>query len=279
MFIASRLVMLSLAAWLHLPLSAYADDAAGSPAQWPNLSDYFKATTDEMELMNTRGFGFFWDPTKAPGFDLDIVKQFLSGREADCAVIVYYDRLQSRIKEKDSGSGLMNSDGVFSYEWPLAIAPICQNDTQQTNASEYPASTSDNVTMVFWGAHSNTSQDLYLVIPIEKPFYLPYENDTSYMADVKAAGYNFDCVGLKRELPGLLWGDSHETQDGDRYIGFEVMDWLLHYEAYAGRQLPGCVPNPYVIGKGDRSWPAFTGDDFYGYDEEGKRISLANRHT
>lgn len=38
-----------------------------------------------------------------------------------------------------------------------------------------------------------------------------------------------------------------------RDIGLEVMDWLLHYEAYAGkpgRQLPGCVPNPYLVGKG-----------------------------
>ena len=165
MFIASRLVILSLAACLHLPLSVYAGESAGSPAQWPNLSDYLKAAIDEMEMMHTRIFGFFWDPTKAPGFDLDNVKEVLAEHEADCAVIVYYDRVQSRMKEKDSGSGLMNSDGVFSYEWPLAIAPICQNDTKQTNASEYPASTSDNVTMVFWGAHSDTSQDLYIVIP------------------------------------------------------------------------------------------------------------------
>lgn len=165
MFIASRLVILSLAAYLHLPLSVYAGESAGSPAQWPNLSDYLKAATDDMEMMHTRNSGFFWDPTKAPGFNLDNAKGKMKSLDAECAIVVYYDRVQSRMNERGSGSSLINPAGAPSYTWPLAIAPICQNDTKQTNASDYPAPTSDVASLVFWGAHFDTSQDAYLILP------------------------------------------------------------------------------------------------------------------
>jgi hypothetical protein len=86
-------------------------------------------------------------------------------------------------------------------------------------------------------------------------------------------------------------------------LGLELVDWLLTFAKSAGEK-PGCFPDPYLHAKGkfhpelflmvpiaiahdrvflpiagDKLWPAWSANDFYGYDEEDKRISLANRPT
>lgn len=59
---------------------------------------------------------------------------------------------------------------------------------------------------------------------VERPFYLPYESDPTYMAAVEEAGYKSDCVGFTRRFPDLQWGRSHETQDGDRWAVLSDLD-------------------------------------------------------
>lgn len=161
MFAPPSFILLPLLAALHMTISVKAVESITS-AMWPNLEDYLKANDGATSPL-LRNTSRFWDPTKTSSFDAQRALA-AANVQAGCALAIYYDQIDARLEERDVGTFITTAYGLPSYIWPLAIAPICvDGDTVQP--AEYPSSSSDDETVVFWQAHANAEQDAYLILP------------------------------------------------------------------------------------------------------------------
>lgn len=161
MFAPPSFILLPLLAALHMMISVKAIKST-TPAMWPNLEGYLKENDGGASPL-LRNTSRFWDPTKTSSFD---VQRALAAADVQtgCALAIYYDKMDARLEERDAGTFITTAYGLPGYIWPLAVAPICvDGDTVQP--AEYPSSSSDDETVVFWQALANAEQDAYLILP------------------------------------------------------------------------------------------------------------------
>ena len=161
MFSASTLLAVSLFGTLHIVTAAPADERMRTDIKWPTLTESI-AREGPTEILKARNSSLFWDPMFAPGLDVESgLKGTADMPDVGCAIVIYYDNLPARHKEAQDPAGP-------SPVYPLAIAPICSNATEQPQPVDYPtSSSSDSKTIVFGRGLNEPKGDAYLILPYE----------------------------------------------------------------------------------------------------------------
>lgn len=157
MVASSALFIIALVAALQSAIPTLAADGTGLKSGRQTLSDYMSQATQEDITPHT---SLFWDPSTAPGLD---VASALKGNgdipTVACGIAFYYDNMPARLIAERQEPREQSAD------WPLAIAPICYNVTEEAQPVYYPASSEKNTTVVFDRARAEADGDAYHILP------------------------------------------------------------------------------------------------------------------